>query len=308
MPCYFPLQATFSNRSDGKKELKFSNTNARLFKTGVTPSGDNNLRLPCGRCMGCRLERSRQWAVRCLHESKCYEDNCFVTLTYSDDHLPPGGTLVRKHLQDFIMRLRSAIYPHKIRYFYCGEYGSKLSRPHYHICLFNYDFKDKKRLYKTRRGDILYESALLSKLWPFGMSSVGSFTFDSAAYVARYCTKKITGDQAEVHYDGKIPEFAGMSLKPGIGAKWFDKYAKTDLIPHNNIVVRGAKCKPPRYYDILWERKDPISFAKAKEERKELGEEIAFDNTAPRLAVKYKILQSKTKVLVRRFESGVDSV
>ena len=150
MPCYFPLQATFSLRSDGKKDIRFSNVNAELFKAGLKPVGDNNLSLPCGRCMGCRLERSRQWAVRCLHESKCYDDNCFVTLTYSPEHLPKGGTLVRKHLQDFIKRLRTANLDRKIRVFYCGEYGSELSRPHYHLCLFNFDFLDKEKFCKIQ--------------------------------------------------------------------------------------------------------------------------------------------------------------
>lgn len=302
MPCYFPLQATFSLRSDGKKDLKFSKANARLFHQGNKPLGDNNLSLPCGRCMGCRLERSRQWAVRCLHEAKCFEDNCFVTLTYAPEHLPPDGSLCRSHVQDFLKRLRRKFEDRKIRVFYCGEYGDQLSRPHYHLCLFNFDFPDKEKLFKIG-GNWIFESKILSDLWPFGHSSVGAFSFETAAYVARYCTKKINGSQAEDYYQGRVPEFAGMSLKPGIGKSWYDKFAKTDLLPHDNVVVRGSPCKPPRYYDILWEREDPEGFAKAKEARRELGESMEDNCTFKRLAVRLKCLEARTKTLVRKLES-----
>lgn len=303
MPCYFPLQATFSLREDGKKSIKFSSTNARLFSKGIKSLGDSNLSLPCGRCMGCRLEKSRQWAVRCLHESKCYEDNCFVTLTYSPENLPKDGSLVRKHVQDFLKRLRDRFSDRKIRVFYCGEYGDKLARPHYHLCLFNFDFSDKERLFKIHEH-WNFSSKILSDLWKFGMSSVTGFSFETAAYVARYCTKKINGSAADDHYAGRVPEFAGMSLKPGIGKPWYDRFAKSDLFPHDNLVVRGAKCKPPRYYDILRDREDPEGFAKAKLAREELGVEMAPDNTFKRLAVKLKCLEARTRVLIRKMEKG----
>lgn len=304
MPCFFPMQATFSLRDDGKKSLVFSNTNARLFKEGVKPSGDNNLTLPCGKCMGCRIERSRQWAIRCMHEAKCHEQNCFVTLTYAPEFLPEGGNLVRKHLQDFIKRLRNTFVGKSIRYYYCGEYGDKLDRPHYHLCLFGHDFSDKKQLSK-RNGNWIYTSEILSKLWPFGHASVGAFTYETAAYVARYVTKKICGDQSKEHYGNKTPEFGGMSLKPGIGAKWFEKYGETDVMPHDNIIVKAKEAKVPRYYDILMERKDPERFVKIKEARKEFGKLVEFDNTADRLAVKYKIFKSKIRLLPRKLESSV---
>jgi len=301
MPCYFPLQATFSVREDGKKDLMFSQVNADLFRKGLKPLGDNNLMLPCGKCMGCRLEKSRQWAVRCLHESRMYDENCFITLTYAPEHLPKDGSLVRKHMQDFIKRLRFKFRDRKIRVFYCGEYGDKLGRPHYHACLFNFDFSDKK-YFCMIQGNIHYESAILSDLWPFGHSSVSDFTFETAAYVARYCTKKINGKDAVEHYQGKVPEFAGMSLKPGIGKLWFDKYAKTDLLPHDNLVVRGAKCKPPRYYDVLRERFDPEGMLDAKAKREELGERMEYNSTFKRLAARLKCLEARTKTLVRRLE------
>jgi hypothetical protein len=301
MPCFFPLQATFSLREDGKKDIQFSNANARAFTEGRKPLGDSNLSLPCGRCMGCRLEKSRQWAVRCLHESKCYEDNCFITLTYSPENLPKDGSLVRKHVQDFMKRLRFRFSDRKIRYFYCGEYGEDLGRPHYHLCLFNFDFLDRKKLYKVNNF-WYYRSAILESLWTFGNSTCCDFSFETAAYVARYCTKKVNGSQAEEHYCGRVPEFAGMSLKPGIGASWFDKYAKSDLFPHDNVVVRGAKSKPPRYYDILRDRVDPEGFAKAKDARRELGESMEDNSTFKRLATRLKCLEARTRLLVRKLE------
>nr|QJB18765.1 MAG: replication initiator protein [Microvirus sp.] len=304
MPCYFPLQATFSLRADGKKDIKFSNANARLFQLGVKPLGDSGLSLPCGRCMGCRLEKSRQWAVRCVHESKCFDDNCFVTLTFAPEHLPPDGSLCRKHVQDFLKRLRRKFEDRKIRVFYCGEYGDKLGRPHYHLCLFNFDFKDRVRMYKVNNF-WYYRSSILESLWTFGNSICCDFSFETAAYVARYCTKKINGSQADSHYGGRTPEFAGMSLKPGIGKTWFDKYAKSDLFPHDNVVSRGARSKPPRYYDVLREREDPVGFAEAKEARRLQGEENADHATCKRLAVRLKCLESRTRLLVRRLENGV---
>ena len=138
MPCYFPLQAVFAEFADGKKKPFFPDWAKQAFRKGKFVKDITSV--PCGRCMGCRLEKSRQWAVRCVHEAKFYEDNCFVTLTYAPEHLPKDGSLNRKHVQDFIKRLRRRLDDRKIRVFYCGEYGDKLRRPHYHLCLFNCDF------------------------------------------------------------------------------------------------------------------------------------------------------------------------
>ena len=215
--------------------------------------------------------------------------------------LPEGGTLVRKHVQDFLKRLRDRFPEQKIRVFYCGEYGEKFSRPHYHLCLFNFDFKDRVRWF-SNNGNWIYRSKLLEELWPFGNSSLSDFTFETAAYVARYCTKKVNGTLADEHYAGRLPEFCGMSLKPGIGASWFEKYGESDLFPHDNVVVRGARSKPPRYYDKLRDRVDPEGLAKAKQVRQELAEQCE-DNTFARLQTRLKCMQSRTRLLVRKLES-----
>ena len=126
---------------------------------------------------------------------------------------------------------------------------------------------------RSSSGDKLYTSKLLESLWPYGISSVGDVTFQSAAYIARYCVAKRTGDAAKSWYacdefvdeHGEVrnsvtPEFNRMSLKPGIGSRWLEKF-KTDVYPRDYVVVNGVKVKPPKYYDVLFEREDPGTFS-----------------------------------------------
>lgn len=183
--------------------------------------------VPCGQCIGCRLERSRDWAVRCVHEAKLYKENCFITLTYDNQHLPANGSLVRRDLTNFFKRLRKQ-YDHKIRYFACGEYGDKGQRPHYHAILFNHHFSDR-RVFSAGKFP-LYISDQLASLWQFGHSIIGEMSFESAAYTARYCVKKITGKDAREHYGERLPEFSAMSRRPGIGHDFFLSITMTLLI------------------------------------------------------------------------------
>lgn len=194
----------------------------------------------CGQCRGCRLEKSRQWAVRCLHEASLHEDNCYLTLTLDDAHLT-SMSLDYSLFQGFMRRLRKEVG--KVRFYMAGEYGESNLRPHFHALLFGYDFPDKVHLRQSPAGFKLYRSPLLESLWPFGFSSVGACSFESAAYVARYVMKKVNGELAEEHYGGRVPEFSRMSLKPGIGAGWIDKFAG-DVIPDGKVVVNGKKLWP----------------------------------------------------------------
>jgi len=307
MPCFHPLQAYYSLRSDGKKDIKFSNTLSKVYAQGgqvVDPS--SVLMIPCGRCMGCRLERSRQWAVRIMHEAQLYEDNCFITLTFNEDSLPkmcPDGSLNKKHMQDFMKRLRRKFDDRLIRVFYCGEYGDDFARPHYHACLFNVAFSDQRLWGKI--GDFpYYTSDVLSSLWPFGYSSISELNFESAAYVARYCTKKVTGSKAKDHYGDRLPEFSQASLKPGIGSGWLDKYGRSDCFNHDQVVVRGKRCKPPRYYDKRLESVDPALFDKTRETRLMKASRRSSDNTYKRLLVKEACCEARLKKLVRRMDKG----
>ena len=220
-----------------------------------TSHSGETLELPCGQCIECRFKRSRDWAIRCMHEASLHADNSFITLTYAPEHLPDDQSLHYEHFQRFMKRLRKCVCL-PVRFYMCGEYGEDFGRPHYHACIFGYGFPDKKPLMRTTRGDTLYTSEMLSQLWPYGLSSIGEVNFQSAAYVARYIMKKITGDPAFAHYnkideDGvvtsRVPEFTRMSLKPGIGAGWFNKY-HSDVFPHDHVIVKGKEVSVPRYY------------------------------------------------------------
>lgn len=235
MPCYGPLTAYRPKSDSLDRRLVFKKTDS---DTGVP------IKIPCGKCPGCRLEHSRQWAVRCMHEKRLHNSSCFVTLTYDDKHLPPGNTLVKTDLQNFLKRLRHETGP-GLRFFACGEYGSQTSRPHYHLLLLNSDFTNK-RLIKSGSQYNLYESPSLSKLWPAGHHALGDVTFESAAYVARYCMKK--KQNGKTVSDGRQPEYIVMSRSPGLGTGYFDKY-KSEIISHDTIIVNGLPAALPRFYD-----------------------------------------------------------
>lgn len=230
MPCYHPWQ---QDRKDGTR-----------------------LRLPCGRCIGCRLERSRQWAVRIMHEASLHDANCVVTLTYDEKHLPADASLDKRAFPLFIRRLRKTGV--RARYFHCGEYGDKRKRPHYHGCLFGHDFADKVLGPPSKSGADQWLSRSLERLWPYGLCTIGTLNFESAAYIARYVCKKVTGRAAEGAYSrvdeatGEVfsiePEFATMSRRPGIGSVWFDRFG-SEVFPSDEVICRGRACKPPRYYD-----------------------------------------------------------
>lgn len=261
MPCYSPLRAWIRTTPEGRKIL-FS---GRLSH-GATP-----ISLPCGRCIGCRLERSRQWAVRIMHESELHDVSSYLTLTYDGKKLPPRGSLVKEDCQLFMKRLRERIAPQRVKFFLGGEYGDKLSRPHYHCILFGYDFPDKVVVSRSK-GYPLYSSALLDDVWGKGFSWIGSVTFDSAMYVASYCVKKVTGKKAFSHYGGRSPEFLLMSRGGrdgnGIGYGWLEKF-KADVYPSDEVVVNGRAARPPRYYDQLVSAEDPDLWAPIHERREE---------------------------------------
>lgn len=265
--------------------------------------------LPCGQCIACRLARSREWAIRCVHEASLYDDNCFITLTYNDENLPDDLSLRKSDFQKFIKRLRKRFPRSKdnnIRYFHCGEYGEKLSRPHYHACLFNFDFIDKT-VWKVENGFRLYTSETLQQLWPYGYSVIGDVTFESAAYVARYILKKVTGDAAPGHYGDRQPEYTTMSRRPGIGAKWYEQF-KDDLFPHDKVVINGSLVTVPKFYYQLLALDEPKLNFLLKATRKKLSERNADDNTLKRLMVKEKCLEARLSLLTRSFEIGENNV
>jgi hypothetical protein len=274
------------------------------------------MQLPCGQCIGCRERRARDWALRCMHEAQLYEKNCFITLTYNDDHLPPGNSLVYDDFQKFMKRLRFLYKGHRpladgtrpIRFYMAGEYGENFGRPHFHACLFNFDFDDKVLFKKAPSGELLYRSKKLESLWEFGYSSIGDVTFKSAAYVARYINKKITGKMADTHYEtidpetGEIiwrtPEFNKMSLKPGIGADWLKKY-QSDVFPHDYVISKGNKLPVPRYYNKIFKCSNPFEWDEVSHERYVNSRKNLDDNTKERLLVKKQVHLAKMSKLKR---------
>lgn len=244
--------------------------------------------VPCDRCIKCRLRRSVAWAIRLQHEAQMHDRSSFLTLTYDDEHLPYGGTLVKRHHQDFIRSLRKRVRREyggkKIRFFVCGEYGGQFGRPHLHVIIFGFDFPDRK-LFTSSGGKPLYESELLAKCWPHGQATIGRVSADSCSYVSGYVVKKLNGDMAEevdpvtglrpyesfVEETGeivrRIPEYANMSLKPGIGATWFERF-NADVYPHDSVVRKGKEISPPKFYDRLLERESEARYADVLARRK----------------------------------------
>ena len=293
MTCYKPLTGFMAREPNpnGKRQIVFSMQKG-FYDIPVT--------VPCGQCIGCRVDRSKMWALRCVHEASLYSRNCFITLTFDDRNIANDGSLNGADFQKFMKRLRKRFPSEKIRFFHCGEYGSQLFRPHHHACIFGFDFPDRV-FWSDRNGVKLYRSRILEELWPFGFCTIGDVTFESAAYVARYVTKKITGEKADSHYQGRKPEFVTMSRRPGIGKGWLDKFGE-DILRASGVVTRsGAVKKPPRYYDdyLLTNLSDYDKYILAR--RKE-GLSRKNDNVPKRLKVKKYLFEKKVEQLKRGLE------
>lgn len=299
MACYHPLRA-FQSASGAVVFTELQRDN--IVRT---------LDLPCGQCIGCRLDRSRHWATRCVHEASQHHRNAFVTLTYNNDNLPPYASLRYRDYQLFIKRLRKRYGT--VRYYMGGEYGELRGRPHYHACLFGFDFDDKQRYKRTPGGFQLYTSAILEQLWGKGFCTIGEVNFETAAYVARYIVQKQTGknnpkalekygekiDVETGEITKKIPEFNHMSLKPGIGRTWVDKYV-TDIINDGQVVINGRKNKAPRYYDKLIKKLYPDKYEIIQQQRYEKGQ--PEENYPHRLEAKKQVKIAQTHKLLRTLE------
>lgn len=269
-----------------------------------------SLSLPCGRCVGCRLDYAASWEVRIMHEARCWDENCFFTLTYDDLHVPRDGSLqYRRDFMPFMKRLRKRYAPRTVRFFCAGEYGGELGRPHFHVALFNLDFHEDRKYWRTTpAGFKVDRSATLESLWKFGHSEIGELTPQSANYIARYITKKITGDEAFDHYKTvdketgeitwKVPELCQMSRRPGIGAKWFEMFHQ-DVYPHDRVISRGVRKRVPRYYDKLFKRMQPDVLEELKEGRESRARLRYEDNTPERLAVREHVENARLRYYKR---------
>jgi len=290
-------------RNGNKASISFPKTvpSSNTTRHGVpTP-------LPCGQCVGCRLERSRQWAVRLIKELSLHDRSSFLTLTYSDEHLRllPNGrpTLVLEDVQLFLKKLRRQFEPNPLRFFQCGEYGEKTFRPHHHMILFGEDFiKDREQIEDSRSGYSQYTSPTLTRIWGLGRATISEVSFESAAYVARYALKKITGKGASFHYSGRKPEFITMSRRPGIGAGYFDEF-RSDLYPSDECIpdLGRPPSLPPKYFDKLLEKVDPILFEKVKKNRT-AGLDFYTDpnSTDTRLSTRERVKEALIKNCLKR--------
>jgi len=230
-----------------------------------------------------------------VHEASLHEDNCAALLTYRD--LPEGGSLRYVDVQLFLKRLRRALAPKRIKFFCAGEYGS-LGRPHYHLCLFGYRPVDGVLTRCSDAGSDIFTSAALQQHWPLGEVSFGELNFESAAYAARYCLSKVTGDDAERHYGGREPEFARMSLRPGIGKEWFERFAG-DVFPQDAVLSRGRLSKPPRAYDKWLKKLDRAEFEELKIRREFDAYPRRSESSPDRLAVRAEVEKARLQFFKR---------
>lgn len=310
MTCYHPLKGfPVGKTANGKTAYKITSYDVDYVYrqlgnevwrcgNGIAPSLPNYVvvynfvEIPCGKCIGCRLKYSRDWADRCMLEAKKYDENYFVTLTYSEENVPMSdyfdedtgelshmNTLRKRDFQLFMKRLRKK-YGDGIRFFSAGEYGSTTFRPHYHAILFNIHFDDLELMYE-RDGYRYYKSESLNKVWKNGFCIVSTCTWETCAYVARYVCKKRSDDDTDRYLDdfyqryGLEKEFVLMSRRPGIARDFFDSN-KEDIYKYDELFVSTSKGsqkrKPPRYFDKLFEELYPDEFAFVKANRKNVAE------------------------------------
>ncbi len=293
MSCYHPQNAVVLgvDPSTGKKKLKFLGSD--VVASTLYP-GKELLQVPCGQCIGCRIDRSRQWANRCMLELQYHDSAFFVTLTYDDFHVPKSYyadpetgeahtslTLCKRDFQLWMKRLRKKFSEDKIRFFACGEYGGQTKRPHYHAIVFGLHLYDLVKYKTVKEGDsyyTYYNSDSLQDTWPNGFVVVGQVTWESCAYVARYVTKKLSGEQADFYKKfNLVPEFSDMSRRPGIARQYYDDHGK-EIYDNAYINVStskgGRKFKPPRYFDRLFDEDFPGALDELKEHRKRVAQGV----------------------------------
>jgi hypothetical protein len=290
MPCTRPLVRTIINRQERVVSLKayLSKTGERLeFNANQRQQEWNEQRvkkllkeqnaqlLPCGHCPGCKMANAASWANRMEMELPYHENAWFLTLTYDNENVPYRATwdtltgeiitenlsLCYEDMQKFWKRLRRYIEYHekgtgKLMYFQAGEYGSQTHRPHYHAIVYDLPIKQEDlKIYKKARGFTYYNCEWLEKIWGMGHVILAPAEWRSMAYTARYTTKKIYGKDGKKFYEelGIMPEQCNMSKKPAIGAQYYYDHA-AEIYEKDQIQLKNGKiCKPPRYFDKLFD-------------------------------------------------------
>lgn len=254
---------------------------------------DKIMDVPCGRCLNCRIEYTRSWAARIIHELDYYEKSSFLCLTYSDENLPPHG-VSKDDLQRFFKRLRknSGV---KIKYLACGEYGETTRRPHYHVALLGIGLSQSDR-------------ELLNSSWGLGGVHFGFLNYSSARYVAGYVLKKYGQLDTDLPA-GKLKEFVLHSK--GLG-KRFVEDNRDQLTQQLGFTIRGNKHQLPRYYrdklGITCDDYQPLVVKTVMEQNKKLDalnvhpddrrvyKQNQRDNTNNELRAKNKLLMTRDKI------------
>lgn len=201
----------------------------------------NNQVFPCGHCLSCRISKAREWSARLLHELSFWPCAVFVTLTYEDSFLPPNGSLRKRDLQLFFKRLRKSLGDRKIKYYACGEYGSKTNRPHYHAIIFGL-------------GQDTQSKNIIKSVWRFcqwsnfqDSKAFGSVTYDSCRYVSDYIFKKYNGEKAKNEYTNKGLEVPFKVCSQGLGLRYCLADSE-NLVANGFFSFRGVRMGLPRYY------------------------------------------------------------
>lgn len=337
LACYHPLNAIIvpnQKSINGKKVIKIVDPLFFLnfeIRNGKPFPEEYKMLLPCGQCVGCRIQYSREWANRCMMELKYHDSAYFVTLTYDDLHVPRSYytdektgevftslTLVKRDFQLFMKRLRKKFSDDHIRFFMSGEYGTNSFRPHYHAILFGLHLDDLSLYKKSPQGFSYYNSPSLQACWcdsdgqPIGFAVVAEVTWETCAYTARYVMKKLTGKEAEFYTNFNIqPEFTLMSRKPGIARQYYDDHPDIYRKEFINVSTEkgGISFRPPRYFDKLYDLEHPDELEAIKDIRKKMAIEAQKSKLQRTslyleelLAVEERSYESKIKTLRRTLE------
>lgn len=295
-------------------ELNSNNITYQLQKMNAKYLSQNRLiqTIPCGKCWTCQLNYSAEWATRNMLETLDHEECYFITLTYDDEHLfipetmtyreeyPDGtynireiendgtwisGSLYPEHVTKFLKDLRRWQDYHLgikgIRFFYCGEYGEQTQRPHYHMLLYgaHLDPKENYSYHIDKNFKEHWKNKLLDEIWEYGMHDIALVEWSSAAYVSRYCTKKLNMESNSAKWyaeNGKMQEMIRMSRMPGIGMKYYQSH-KLDIYENDSMVMKTVKgntgnFKPPKSFDKLFKEEYPNEFKKIEKKRRECAE------------------------------------
>lgn len=352
MPCYHPLRAfPIGLTNAGKTSYKivpYATHHLELqrgtwipcdlpFRSSLaekTIRRDKSIEIPCGKCIGCRIDHSRQWANRCMLELQYHKSSYFITLTYDQDHVPISYyagdndeaqeiyTLDKRDFQNFMKRLRKNT-GQELRFFMCGEYGSQTFRPHYHVIVFGLELDDLEPTGKSMEGFQYFRSRTVERSWMshsrdrpndpkslIGMVCVAPVTWETCAYTARYIMKKLDGPLAEFYADHNIqPEFSLMSRRPGIARQYYDDHPELYQFDYVSISTSsgGRNVKPPRYYDRLYDLEEPEMMAEIKEKRKRLADEarkLKLSNTSRTFEELLEVEESNLKARLAALKKG----